>query len=209
MASITSGSFPSLIATPWLLPLAVIAVAISYTIYQRFFHPFASIPGPFWGSLTRLWMTKHSWDGDMNTVMMALHAKHGPLVRVAPWEISVADPNAIKKIYGAGTKFRKSDWVCMLWRPFAPNLQAGWSNVSQYSVWQGHRKFDLFAERNERIHGEQRRLVSRAYSMEALRDLEPYVDNAVKVFMDNMKERKDQVIDMGNWVQLFAFGQYV
>ena len=45
--------------------------------------------------------------------------------------------------------------------------------------------------------------------MEALRDLEPYVDNAVKVFMDNMKERKDQVIDMGNWVQLFAFGQYV
>jgi len=60
-------------------------------------------------------MTKHSWDGDMNTVMMALHAEHGPLVRVAPWEVSVADPNAIKKIYGAGTKFRKSDWVSVLW----------------------------------------------------------------------------------------------
>ena len=119
MASMTSGSLPSLIAIPWLLPLAVIAVATSYTLYQRFFHPFASIPGPFWASLTRLWMTKHSWDGDMNTVMMALHAKHGPLVRVAPWEVSVADPNAIKKIYGAGTKFRKSDWVCMLWHPFS------------------------------------------------------------------------------------------
>lgn len=121
----------------------------------------------------------------MNTTMISLHAQHGPLIRTGPNEISVADLPAIKKIYGAGTKFRKSDW---------------------YSVWQGHRKFDLFAERNERIHGEQRRLVSRAYSMESLRDLEVYVDNAIKLFLRCMEERTGQVVDMGNWVQLFAFG---
>jgi cytochrome P450 len=123
----------------------------------------------------------------MNTTMIALHVKHGSLVRTGPNEVSVADLAAIKTIYGAGTKFRKSDW---------------------YSVWQGHRKFDLFAERNEKLHGEQRRLVSRAYSMEALRDLEPYVDNAVKVFVEKMNESLGQVIDMGNWVQLFAFGSF-
>ena len=74
------------------------------------------------------------------------------------------------------------------------------------AIRQGHRKFDLFAERNERIHGEQRRLVSRAYAMDSLKDLEQYVDNAVNVFLDNMSRRQDQIIDMGNWVQLFAFG---
>ncbi len=89
---------------------------------------------------------------------------------------------------GPGTKFRKSDW---------------------YSVWQGHRKFDLFPERDERIHGAQRRLVSRPYSMEALRDLELYVDDALKVFFERMEDIRGASIDMGKWVQLFAFGQCV
>lgn len=166
---------------PWFLSIASIGLALAYTIYQRSFHPLASIPGPFWASLSRLWMTKHSWGGDMNTTMIALHRQHGNLVRTGPNEVSVSDRAAIKTIYGAGTKFRKSEW---------------------YSVWQGHRKFDLFAERNERLHGEQRRLVSRAYAMESLRDLEPYVDNAVKFFLDCMTGLQGQVIDMGNWVSM-------
>ena len=122
----------------------------------------------------------------MNVTMIAVHNKYGPLVRTAPNEVSVSDLTAIKSIYSAGTKFRKSDW---------------------YSVFQGHRKFDLFAERNERIHGEQRRLVSRAYSMDALKDLEPYVDHAINVFLDKMNQKEGKDVDMGNWVQLFAFGE--
>lgn len=116
--------------------------------------------------------------------MIELHKKHGALVRTGPNEVSVAELSAIKKIYGAGTKFQKSDW---------------------YSVWQGHRKFDLFAERNESIHGLQRRLVSRAYAMESLKDLEAYVDDAIYVFMNRMDERQNRSVDIGNWVQLFAF----
>ena len=187
----------------WALPVGLIASAIVYIIYQSLLSPLASIPGPFWAKVSRLWMTKHSWDGnitfilkqsamsnisigDMNTTMINLHTQHGPLVRTGPNEVSVSDLAAVKKIYGAGTKFRKSEW---------------------YSVWQGHRKFDLFAERNEKLHGEQRRLVSRAYSMDALRDLEPHVNNAVKLFLENMDQRLDQIVDMGNWVQLFAFGK--
>ena len=104
----------------------------------------------------------------MNSTMMALHDQYGSLVRTAPNEVSVSDVAAIKQIYRAGTKFYKSDW---------------------YSVMQGRRKFDLFAERNERLHGEQRRLVSSAYSMEALKDLEPFVDKAISVFMDCMNQR--------------------
>ncbi|KXL43926.1 hypothetical protein M433DRAFT_151346 [Acidomyces richmondensis BFW] len=169
---------------PVIVSLILFVTVAGYIIYQRFLHPLASIPGPFTASLTRLWITKHSWDGDMNWTMIQLHRRLGSLVRTGPNEVSVSDLSAIKQIYGAGTRFRKSDW---------------------YSVWQGHRKFDLFAERDERIHGQQRRLVSRAYSMESLRDLEQYVDNAINVFLDNMSQRLGKVIDMGNWVQLFAF----
>lgn len=71
---------------------------------------------------------------------------------------------------------------------------------------QGHRKFDLFAERDEKVHGKNRSLVSRAYTMTSLTDLEPYVDDTIKVFLDKMAEAKGRV-DLGKWVQLYAFGE--
>lgn len=149
--------------------------------------PLGNIPGPFSARLSRAWMVKHSWQGDMHRTMIGLHKKHGKLVRTGPNELSVSDLSAIKQIYGAGTKFRKSVW---------------------YSVWQGHRKFDLFAERDEGVHGMQRRLVSRIYSMESLKHLETYVDDAVSHLLAKMQQRQGQSIDMGLFVQLFAFGQF-
>ena len=165
-----------------------LGVLILYVFYLRFLHPLANVPGPFWASLSRLWMAKHSKDGNMPWTMIALHEKYGPLVRTGPNEVSVADPTAIKTIYGAGTRFYKSDW---------------------YSVWQGHRKFDLFPERDEKLHGRQRALVSRAYSMTSLKDLEPYVTECVEVFKQSMDTRIGQIVDMGSFVQLFAFGELI
>jgi hypothetical protein len=46
----------------------------------------------------------------MHRTMITLHAKHGKLVRTGPGKVSVSDLTAIKKIYSAGTNFRKSDW---------------------------------------------------------------------------------------------------
>ncbi|KAL9085052.1 MAG: hypothetical protein Q9165_007793 [Trypethelium subeluteriae] len=162
----------------------LVPITIIYVVYQRFFHPLAKIPGPFWASLSRLWMTKHSWDGDMHQALVSVHKKYGKLVRTGPNEVSIADLGAMRTIYGAGSRFRKSEW---------------------YSVVQGHRKFDIFAERNEKVHASQRKLVSRPYAMEVLKDLEPYVDTAIEVFMRKMDSLKGQSIDMGNWIALFAF----
>ena len=44
--------------------------------------------------------------------------------------------------------------------------------------------------------------------MDSLRDLEQYVDDAVDVFMTKMKEMQGQSVNMGLWVQLFAFGEW-
>jgi len=169
--------FGSLLAI-WLLCLCLFA------IYCRTLHPLANVPGPFAASFSRFWLIKHSHAGDMHRTMIAMHAKYGSLVRVAHNEVSISDPQPIKTVYGAGSKYVKSDW---------------------YSVWQGHRKFDLFAERDDKVHGRQRALVSRAYSMASLCDLEQYIDDTIKVFLDKMAEAKGRV-DLGRWVQLYAFG---
>ena len=106
----------------------ILVIGLVHLCVLSYFHAFAGplgpLPGPFEARFSRLWMIKHSWRGDMHRTMIELHKRHGKLVRTGPNEVSVADLSAIKKIYAAGTKFRKSRW---------------------YEVFQGHRKFDLFA----------------------------------------------------------------
>lgn len=85
----------------------------------------------------------------------------------------------------AGSGFRKSDW---------------------YQVWQGRRVFDLFGERDEKIHGRQRGLVGSAYSLKSIQELEKYVDSALAHFLKRMDDIRSSTIDMGQWIQFFAFG---
>ena len=108
------------------MPISVLITlcVLSGLYFRAFGGPLGLIPGPLDARFSRLWMMKHSWQGDMHRTMIKLHKEHGSLVRTGPNEISVVDLPAIMKIYAAGTKFSKSDW---------------------YAVWQGHRKFDLFA----------------------------------------------------------------
>lgn len=168
----------------YVLPLALCA---SYIIYQRVFSPLAKVPGPFLPSISSWWLVYHTRTKQFHRTSIALHKAYGPIIRIAPNEVSIADPAAIRTIYGAGGGFRKSDW---------------------YSVWQGTRTFDLFAGRDEKVHGQHRKIVARAYTMETLKDLEPYVDDCLAVFMRKMDEEiaTGDSIDMAKWVQLFAFG---
>ena len=122
----------------------------------------------------------------MHRKLIDAHKEHGSLVRIAPGELSIGDLAAIKKIYGAGSKFRKSNF---------------------YSAWQGYRKFDLFGEKDERIHAGERSKVSRIYSLDSLLDLEPAVDGMLRLFHSKLSEVQGQVMDFSLWLQLFAFGR--
>jgi hypothetical protein len=43
--------------------------------------------------------------------------------------------------------------------------------------------------------------------MNSLKDLEEYVDQTVATFLEKMREFEGSNVDMGKWVQLFAFGK--
>ena len=166
----------------YLVPIIIFSI---YIIYQRHISPLSRIPGPFLASLSNYWLVDLAWKGTEPQTLRALHEKHGPLVRTGPNQVDVADLQGFKKIYGAGSAFVKSDW---------------------YNVFRGSRKFDLAGHTDEKIHGIQRKLVARAYTMDTLKDLEPYVDTSVKLFMEQMGKVSGQKVDMGYWLQLFAFG---
>ncbi|KAL4779050.1 cytochrome P450 [Aspergillus varians] len=163
---------------------AGLLTAVAIPFISHLCDPLASVPGPFWARWSPAWMVYHALKGDMHRTMLQLHDRYGSLVRTGPYEVSIADPDAIQVVYGAGSSFKKSDW---------------------YSVWQGRRRFDLFAERDAKIHGTQRRFVNAIYSFSGLKELEPYLDDALEIFLSQLALMHAQPIDMGYWAQLFAF----
>lgn len=76
----------------------VVVLVLTIAAWRRFFSPLQHIPGPFWASVTRLWLLKIIINGDQNEQLQKIHEKYGKFVRVAPNEVSVTHPDAVKKL---------------------------------------------------------------------------------------------------------------
>lgn len=173
-------------SAPAMAASAAIAVLCAgvYALYQLFFSPLSSIPGPFWAKLAGIQRLRSGLGTASHLEIIDCHKKYGKVVRIAPNALSVTDPTAFREIYKAGNKFIKAESVGI--------LKTG-------------RSFDLAGERDEKVHGEQRKLVARAYSLESIIQLEPRVDETVQSLLNKFDELMGQTIDLAQWFQLFAF----
>lgn len=73
-----------------------------YIIYQRFFHPLAAYPGPFWASITDVWQVSQFLSLNQPYYLTELHEKHGPFVRYGPDKLSITAEEAVPLIYQKG-----------------------------------------------------------------------------------------------------------
>ncbi|KAJ6086421.1 cytochrome P450, partial [Penicillium canescens] len=162
---------------------------VSWCIYCRTFHPLSKVPGPFWPSVTRLWLTYAVARGDLDVVQRELHRRYGPLVRIAPDEVACADPEAIRKIYSTTSPLNKSNFY-HIW------------DVGAFSKYP-----NAFAIVDEKLHFERRRIVNGVYSMSTVLTLESYIDDCSRLFVECMTERtvSDQAIDLGDWFLWYAY----
>ncbi len=87
--------------------LVLIIGWITYMIYTRYFTGLSHIPGPYIASVSNFWKIKAAWKEAMPQLNIALHRKHGPLVRIGPNTVSVDDPAALSVIYGFKPTYRK------------------------------------------------------------------------------------------------------
>lgn len=126
----------------------------------------------------------------MEKTQRQLHAKYGPLLRIAPNEIACADPNAIKLIYRTQNALNKTDF---------------------YPVWNNQnfsKHKDAFTETNDRAHGERRRIVSHVYSLANVLKSEEYIDKCSELMMIRLKEHAEAdepVMNLGRYLQMYAF----
>lgn len=80
----------------FLLPVLLVIYQLSIYIYNVFFHPLRSFPGPKLAAASCLPRIKQALRGDVTFWIVDLHLKYGEVVRVSPNELSFAGADAWK-----------------------------------------------------------------------------------------------------------------
>ncbi|KXT05181.1 hypothetical protein AC578_8418 [Pseudocercospora eumusae] len=101
-----------LAATVSLLLVAGYLFNLAYRVSP--WHPLSHIPGPWWTAVSSLWLQYHTARGTQGKATRRLHEVYGPIVRVAPKEVEIADGAALWPIYIKNGGFDKSHHYAML-----------------------------------------------------------------------------------------------
>lgn len=163
----------------------VLTSLISYIVYQRYYHPLAKIPGPFWASVTRLWLLQESWTLQRHRMEMELHKKYGKIVRISPNEVCISDLRYTKTIYGANSPFLKADW---------------YSTVEP----KDDDAMNLLGERDIEKYRNQRRLIGPIFTTQAVKRRESLLDRPINQFIKKMKKLEGKPVDVVKWMNILA-----
>lgn len=106
MAATTALQYLS--AHPETVAVTVLASLLWIAIYRLFFHPLSRVPGPPIAACTSLWLAYHTYIGDECSVVHDLHKRYGPVLRVGPDDVDIADGAAVEPIYLDRGGFQKS-----------------------------------------------------------------------------------------------------
>lgn len=149
------------------LPPALLVLHSLNNFLTTLISPLRSIPGPFAARFTHLYYLHSLSTGQFHTQNIILHAKYGPIVRVAPNTYSLSF--APKEIYSVGSKATKSAWY------------KGWKHPSP-------QRWTLFTERGGKRHAEARRTFQGLYALSSLVGYEGCVDACAELLVRRLSE---------------------
>lgn len=194
----------SFICMYWALLVPVFL--IGRMVYRRYASPLRSIPGPFFASCTRLWKLRSVISENTQWEHIDLHRKYGPMVRIGPNEVSFSSPQVARNVLSAGKRFYKTDF---------------------YSVFPPPENPDIFTEIREEVHAMKKKVANVPYSMAAMRQLSPFIDDTIELLVSRMgsfctdpatgaaakeaaagassEKPSHPTLDLGNWLHYFAF----
>ncbi|KAF2180281.1 cytochrome P450 oxidoreductase [Zopfia rhizophila CBS 207.26] len=151
---------------------------------------FILIPGPTLAAYTKFWRLYDVWKGQAHITAIELHRKHGPVVRIGPNHVSIADPSYIPVIYNIKENYIKS--------AFYPIQSTSWNKKTEMNI---------FSTQDPAFHRSERRKIASAYSLPNLLESETAMDSCINLFMERLDEYalNQKPIDLGTWLQYFAF----
>lgn len=157
-------------------------------LYNIFLHPLRHYPGPKWWAATRLTWSHSLQSGTYHLKLAQFHKQYGPVVRVAPDELSYIDPEAWKDIYGN-------------------------RNIPKNRVWAGqeeeYRPISIVST-DEATHLRNRRALAGAFTEHAITEHAPLLEGLVETMMQKFAEAAKQgdrsaIVDFTDWFNWLTF----
>lgn len=149
-------------------------------VYPWVFSPLKHIPGPWFALYTKWWLVYKTNKGIRSKTIHDLHEKYGPWVRVAPFEVSTTDTEAIVPIYGVNSNFVKTEFYTYQLRG---KLRFSWTQYRAFNI----RRVaipELFTMSNRKDHATRRRQLAHLFSMSTITEYEPLIARNVGTCMD-------------------------
>lgn len=157
------------------------------TIHTAYFTPLSKVPGPWYARLTGLRLAYSVFANNRIHYVHALHQRYGPIVRIGPLEVDVADPYAAREIHRMGAGFTKA--------PFYKLLSPGPVD-------------NIFNFRDAKLHSARRRLYAKGFTLASLRrEWEPTVRAITALTVRKIKgdaQRNGGVVEVMGWWTLMA-----
>ncbi|KAL1835226.1 hypothetical protein VTK73DRAFT_5973 [Phialemonium thermophilum] len=160
--STTTMALIHLVFTPW-APVVLLAALALYYLYPYFvtYRALRGIPAPFPAQFSNLWLLLVCRRGRRYLEVDEVHKRLGPVVRIQPNHVSIADDEAIQLIYGHGNGFLKSSFYDAF-----------------VSIKRG-----LFNTRDRAEHTRKRKIVSHTFSPKSISQFEPYIHANLEAFV--------------------------
>ncbi|RDW81517.1 cytochrome P450 [Aspergillus mulundensis] len=178
------------VGTILLLDCQVIASLLGRIIYNLFFHPLASFPGPWLQASSTIPLMYATLIGHEHSVVVSMHKKYGPVVRIAPNKLSYITSKAWQDIYGHRNRaepemLKDSKWYVR--NPNGPDI--------------------IYCSRAE--HRRYRALFANGFSDRSLRSQESLINGYVTQLIDTLEQRvredENAVFDMATWFGCVTF----
>ncbi|CCX32289.1 cytochrome P450 [Pyronema domesticum] len=157
---------------------------ICLSFYRLTFHPLAKYPGPWLAAVSPLFYCWVFARGRAGPEIKAAHDKYGPVVRIAPNDLSFATPTSYRDIYtkqnGRGT-FIKTE--------FYKQISMGFETVG------------FASEDRVDVHAKQRKLFAPVFSAQGVRAYEHLLLSTMEKFLKQIERigKTDEGVDIAEW----------
>jgi benzoate 4-monooxygenase len=157
----------------------------SQYVYRIWFHPLADVPGPLLARASTLWAASAAGKLRKAQAIHAAHQKYGPIVRIAPNELSFADPQVLKSIYGHNHR----------------NPKSGFYSGGKFTAYD-----NIFSMRDITQHAGRRSVMAPVFSSK-------YISNYVPLILQKLEQTFDvlaslssngKAVDVYHWAHCLA-----
>jgi hypothetical protein len=150
---------------------------------SRFFlNPLRRIPGPLVAAITSNYIALFNLRGNRIKLIHRLHQQYGPVVRIAPNEVSFSDKSVISQLYCQGTEFMKA----ARYHNFAIPPET------------------IFVMRNKTQASERRRYLGSVFSWRYLQTIEPVIERHLLLLTNVIDHFLGKPLPTLYWFRLLA-----